>query len=502
MEASELNQIDTDLEEIYLIEKIQNFCYGETLDIIKKAESIINDDHYRNKITEHVVDYCANQILESLNYVFIPRDAGEGIITEKPNWRADFEPDFIPCDALAKGSVPLEVKTIPKEEEDTKSVISTASKRKKSEKPSVASDENKDNEENQEQDESSKKQKPKKKPNKPKQEKKEANTKVQTLEEAEEAERKELEKLKFQMRGKDYTYDTNGEIIIINKIKPSSLPSQSISLGVSIDGEVENLADPSPKQKKKRRGRKIQNEDDNVEELGVAQPMVVDMKPAAGVTMKSGNKVMKGDSVVSDKSLLMKTQNLTSSLRPMGDSSLQREMQNISVGSRTSRRRKSRKNILDTIQDNVVEENVEAQEDNLEDDMDNNQIEPEEIVPLPPQQPEKRPPRHKNRESRIQPTPGHLPYTHRIRQPVANGPNRERKHLPPPIFPASYGHGFMTTYLSEENPYASQYVNYLTSNNNNRSQRSYPQSAGTVKQLDLDDDDDDLVDDDDLLGRT
>ncbi len=37
---------------------------------------------------------------------------------------------------------------------------------------------------------------------------------------------KRLEKLKADLRGKEYTYDSNGEVVLISPVDPDKLPSQ------------------------------------------------------------------------------------------------------------------------------------------------------------------------------------------------------------------------------------------------------------------------------------
>ncbi len=39
-------------------------------------------------------------------------------------------------------------------------------------------------------------------------------------------EQKRIEKLKAELRGREYTYDSNGEVIIIQPVDPDKLPSQ------------------------------------------------------------------------------------------------------------------------------------------------------------------------------------------------------------------------------------------------------------------------------------
>lgn len=39
-------------------------------------------------------------------------------------------------------------------------------------------------------------------------------------------ETKKLEKLKQELRGREYTYDSNGEVIVISQVDPDKLPSQ------------------------------------------------------------------------------------------------------------------------------------------------------------------------------------------------------------------------------------------------------------------------------------
>jgi hypothetical protein len=149
---------------------------------------------------------------------------------------------------------------------------------------------------------------------------------------AEEEERKKMEKFVFGMRGKDYTYDNNGNIIMIKKVDASRLPTTMVKAKFSISGEPdEEEAVNKDDDKKRGRNRSDQNiigrKEDKlakkkeahkveiatyVTNTAPSQPMIEKLKPMKGVTLKEGKKILRGPPLEFDKSMVKsKRKNIT-----------------------------------------------------------------------------------------------------------------------------------------------------------------------------------------------
>lgn len=264
---------------------------------------------------------------------------------------------------------------------------------------------------------------------------------------------KKLERLKFQLRGKDYTYDHNGEIIVVNQLRADKLPMHQVNPDVQLPGpDVDNSLSKQPiKRKTIKKSQNDQN--DGVTSLAVSQPMIDTIVPAKGVTFKNGKKVIRGEPMVDDPSETLKSRRFREggfnpSLQPLDG--ILRPPKKVNV---------SAKKIFDQI-DSYQEVDEDAEEEALVNatTKDFNQIQDEEIEPAPAQNPAKLPPKNLRV---VHATPGHLPYTTRTRKNVI--PTKNRQRLPPPLYPATRGHGVMTSYLSQDNPYVQQYQSYLQS---------------------------------------
>jgi len=67
----------------------------------------------------------------------------------------------------------------------------------------------------------------------------------------EEKKQQELrDRLSKELRGKEFTYDADGNVIIVNGVNVSKLPPQYSSVGVAISAEAESLAATPPRRKK------------------------------------------------------------------------------------------------------------------------------------------------------------------------------------------------------------------------------------------------------------
>jgi hypothetical protein len=311
----------------------------------------------------------------------MPRDLGEPLPINDPTWIADdgmlnnfihihfyIEPPTIPCDSWSRGSVPVKPKP-PPDPLSARSHMSSTSKLSTVRKPSKAAElrqmeapkRHQQQQHNQQQNQQTQQQPQQPQATDPtnpnanvngrrsnlgatntsnnatvnhsfintnlKKKKKEVvkltpqeeeNLKRQQ-EEAEEKQR--LEKLKFSLRGKDYTYDSNGEIIIINKLDASRLPTSTIKLKFNINasvsdstglvGESPNTTPDTVAAKKKSKptttAKKKPNTSQFITETTPSYPMVDKLKPSQGVTFKDGKKVVKGAPMEIEKSMMKST---------------------------------------------------------------------------------------------------------------------------------------------------------------------------------------------------
>eukprot|EP00823_Brevimastigomonas_motovehiculus_P007859 TRINITY_DN705_c0_g2_i2.p1 TRINITY_DN705_c0_g2~~TRINITY_DN705_c0_g2_i2.p1 ORF type:complete len:474 (+),score=174.59 TRINITY_DN705_c0_g2_i2:71-1492(+) len=65
-----------------------------------------------------------------------------------------------------------------------------------------------------------------------------------------EEESKKLQRLQEELKGKQYTYDSNGQILIVNQVKVEQLPNLRICPDIQVDDIVSNREEKKPRRKK------------------------------------------------------------------------------------------------------------------------------------------------------------------------------------------------------------------------------------------------------------
>ncbi len=129
------------------------------------------------------------------------------------------------------------------------------------------------------------------------------------LEEAklrEQEEKEKHEQLMKELKGKDFVFDRNGNVIVIQQMKPEKMPPYAYSMDVSIQGGGDEIVapisvvSPSKKQGKKSRTKKKQAEFDEsgggfFKESTSQQPSLLQiMNLQAGVALKEGDGAKQG----------------------------------------------------------------------------------------------------------------------------------------------------------------------------------------------------------------
>lgn len=121
---------------------------------------------------------------------------------------------------------------------------------------------------------------------------------------------KEFEKKKQTMRGKQYVYNRDGEPIEIKKIAPSALPEQMVVIDATVKEKKKPAfgaaaaAGASPGKPGANQGLNIMKPVSKklpaIEETKAVFSMISGIKPAAGVTIKDGTRVLKGNAIPRD----------------------------------------------------------------------------------------------------------------------------------------------------------------------------------------------------------
>eukprot|EP00163_Fabomonas_tropica_P033388 TRINITY_DN873_c0_g1_i2.p1 TRINITY_DN873_c0_g1~~TRINITY_DN873_c0_g1_i2.p1 ORF type:complete len:528 (+),score=85.25 TRINITY_DN873_c0_g1_i2:496-2079(+) len=133
---------------------------------------------------------------------------------------------------------------------------------------------------------------------------------IKARELAEKQEQQALQKLQNEMRGKHYTFDSNGNVIVVKPVEPEKLPATRVSLKSSVKLTEEELAERERIKKYGKRAltmkkpekepdmappRKKENKPEVFKEFVPWQPPAVDTLPVnQGVTLREGSKVKAG----------------------------------------------------------------------------------------------------------------------------------------------------------------------------------------------------------------
>lgn len=359
----EEKQIAKELKDLTNItESGEQHCFLIAQELLHNALKSIEDQYYNIKCVPFSVNSVVNQMLNLVDYIFMEKDKGEQKSNPSLFWTPGQEPSPVPIDSWARSCIPVLIikKTPPPGTSNSSRTDSRTSKRTNSARRSrrintvsrteidlsrstllhtpattttttntsanyySSNNNNKNNSNSNKNNNNSssiiiinKNNKSKKTSNRntiiackagvdPVQLKKaqEQELLLKKRKEEEEEEKKNIDKFLSHVRGKDYTYDSNGEIIFIKKIDPNSLPTNEIKPKYSIvkaGGVADGGHGNNSIHHREEAGTEVKEGENHREEgghvtyLAPPQPMIDKLKPVKGVTLKIGKKVIRGE---------------------------------------------------------------------------------------------------------------------------------------------------------------------------------------------------------------
>lgn len=470
--------IDPELQHVYDREQGENFCYQYAYEIVSLAQDLLVDRHFETFCVPYCVNQVAEEMLSVIDYLFIKRDIGEPDIDNDPSWHLDTEPEPNPTDTFSRGSIPVRVKPPPR----SISKVSSVSRASKS-KMRRSKDFNRTDKEDKK-DDNKPMQEVKKKPQIVQIQRSETKKKLEKKKDPQkelieqraaqiEEERQKYEKIKTQMRGKDYTFDNNGELILIQRVDPKRLPSKQVSMKVNIADEKPKTEEHDTSTRKQIHGRFMMTKQKNyapkkkskkeefIIETTMANPMVEGVQPADGVVLREGKTVLKGEPLKKDKELIL-TRRRVIIRRDESEDESEESIEEVKEEKPTTPKSRPTSRSEKLAAAKLKQEKMRVSSSRAGDLIDEKPESPEkqrpgttesdDTKPLPPQQPAIVPKVRKTVGMRGKlRTVFKQSYLGHLNRPKQNG---RKPRLPPPIYPASYGHGFVTTYLGTDNPYS------------------------------------------------
>lgn len=133
---------------------------------------------------------------------------------------------------------------------------------------------------------------------------------------------KQLELLQKELRGKEYGYDHNGQVVVLNKLDPEKLPAYAVGLRVNVFDNMDGFDDPAmadaaDRAKKGKKGeekvaKKANETLDFIQQVQGGQPSVMQtMQVAMGVTLREGGGVKPGPKQVPSKEHMSRSDYMT-----------------------------------------------------------------------------------------------------------------------------------------------------------------------------------------------
>ena len=105
---------------------------------------------------------------------------------------------------------------------------------------------------------------------------------------------RQLDAMQKSMRGRDYGYDHNGELVLVNKLDPERMPAFAVGMKVKVMEKKETSAEASARRIKDLRASRL-NEVDYIQPQESGQPSAMEsMKMAKGVTLRQGGGAKSG----------------------------------------------------------------------------------------------------------------------------------------------------------------------------------------------------------------
>eukprot|EP01112_Ceratiomyxa_fruticulosa_P012708 TRINITY_DN3535_c0_g1_i2.p1 TRINITY_DN3535_c0_g1~~TRINITY_DN3535_c0_g1_i2.p1 ORF type:complete len:416 (-),score=109.45 TRINITY_DN3535_c0_g1_i2:31-1278(-) len=323
---------------IEMVEQVLN-------EIVQKAGDIVYKHHMQRRVVPYAVQRMKSDIITIIDWMFISHDVGEKVNTA-PNeqtivdssdlsWVEDSEPSPCPIDTCAKSAltiIPVVTNILPPDPLENSEVASiapsnTTNRRKlKVKAKSVEEGSSLNNSESppplitSPSAMSLQRQKPPQKnttnaQNSQKEDSQKSRishvypfastqTKRQpTKNEIEQEQAEKFEKLRRELKGKEYSYDHNGNVVLVNNVdadKPNKEKVVPVKISIADDGpSTQNEEADSSKPSKPRTTSANKNskpkKSDYVKETRPPQPSAFEnIKLAPGVTLRDGNKIKEG----------------------------------------------------------------------------------------------------------------------------------------------------------------------------------------------------------------
>lgn len=110
---------------------------------------------------------------------------------------------------------------------------------------------------------------------------------------------RQLDKLQKSMRGRDYGYDHNGELVVVQKLDPDRMPAFAVGMKTKVVERKETTEEASARKVRSLSARRL-NEVDYLAPEQSAQPSAMEsMKMAKGVTLHQGGGMKSGPPLTS-----------------------------------------------------------------------------------------------------------------------------------------------------------------------------------------------------------
>jgi hypothetical protein len=271
--------------------------------------------HYLDdRVSGFAVRIATEEMLEVVKWHFMSRDEGEGSLAEKASWQIDEEPEPAEIDSWARGALATRKKPMPTPPATGASVVTESGTRRSKKKEK----ERRPSTETGKPPGSSGPQSPtaegsrapsaattakKKDVVKPPPSAAERQRKLVDEAKAKRAaeaktEADQLSKIKKDLKGKEYTYDRNGAVIVIDEPDASKMPAHSVAPGVNVkSGAHADFGDEMQQLKKMMGEMRPSQSAGDAEKARLAaiarqaeqQPNIIEsMDVSEGVTLTSG----------------------------------------------------------------------------------------------------------------------------------------------------------------------------------------------------------------------
>jgi hypothetical protein len=298
------------------------------VDDIVESAAALEYRHFLSRIScGYVTRHLCDDLLKATSWVHIRRDNGEQNPSSLKHWRIDDDPAEIPIDTWGRCIIPVREKPQPMERIEATPIAQPTTNRRGGDKEGGSLDSSRSSVRDGSAGKKSKSAdsrrgksadgkggKGAKKKLSPEEEARaeleEKRKELEKLRKAEEADAQKevaaLEKLQKELKGKQYTYDRDGNVIVMETVEGDKLPSAKVAPKIRIDksakvegpalaagaGAVDSTTTTtkgaSSKGGANRKGGRKDKEGAFVESKSAQPPLAATMQVAAGVVLKTG----------------------------------------------------------------------------------------------------------------------------------------------------------------------------------------------------------------------